>query len=126
MGAYTANAFQRRAYELYLQRVYASLKAPGYKLPFEKLRELVGGEVEVHGKEMFMPAPWHDVYTCIALLQQAGLVSVSKEPQFVVIKTPALAGKQKFESLLDLVVGKKTKSKAKLPMKSIETAVEIA
>ncbi|MBI4096048.1 MAG: hypothetical protein HY438_04250 [DPANN group archaeon] len=126
MSTYTINAFQEKAYELYLQRVYTSLKAPGFKLSFEKLRELVGGNVEVHGKEMFMPAPWHDVYACIALLQQAGLVSVSKEPQFVVIKASVTGGQKKFKGLLSRIgkAGNSGSNNSRLPASSIETVVE--
>ncbi|MBI2041028.1 MAG: hypothetical protein HYT16_02910 [DPANN group archaeon] len=127
MGAHTVTGFQRKAYEAYLERIYSCLKAPGFKLPFETLRELVGGNVEVRGKEMFMLAPWHDVYSCVALLQQAGLVNVSREQQLVVIKTSVAGGQQKFERLLAAwVAGKKNGSSGELPVRSLSEAVEAA
>ncbi len=127
MAVYTINAFQAKAYRAYLERVYENLKAPGFRFSFETLRQLVGDVVEVHGETKMMPAPWNEVYACVNLLKQEGLVFTSQETAgFVVVKTSVRGGQQKFDGLLDRVLGKQRKSREELPASLAETAAEVA
>ncbi len=113
-----ANEFKERAYKTYLANVYARLMTPGYRLSFEKLREMVGNG---------QPAPWHEVWACVQLLNSEGLLNVSRDKQqLTVIKASVVGGQQKFEGLLKQLAGKKSRSKVGLPVKSIEEAVGAA